>query len=464
MKPLLVAIVILAVQGVVIALIGVDPFQGLLERLAAAIGAPYNTFIVLMGTSILGLSAGTIGVFAVLRRRSLVGDAVAHSALPGLALAYLILGERNFPAMMAGAAAFGLFGSLSISWLRKNTRVKADAAIGIVLSVLFGLGLMLSGIVQDDPTGRQAGLDSFLLGKTAGMIGRDLLSISLVAANVTLFIALFFKEFKLVSFDGSFASVQGFPALALDAAMMGLVVVTTVIGLPAVGVVLMAALLILPAVSARFWSDNLRVTVLLSGGIGLLTGFTGSWLSSRYDDLPAGAVIVLAGSALFLVSAMLAPRKGVLARLWKRSAATLEISRQHLLRAFFEIEESETAAPEKGVSVDRLLGCRSWSAWTIRLLLFRARLAGEIRRKESEAWYLTPTGREKAAEVVRRHRLWEIFLVEQASIAPDHVDRDADELEHLLTDEMLEALEKRHLGEGCGADTVPASVHPVEND
>ena len=424
-------------------------------------GIPYNTMIVLLGTSVLGLASGTIGVFAVLRRRSLVGDAVAHSALPGLAVSFLILGERSFLAMMAGAMVFGLFGSLSISWLQKNTRIKADAAIGIVLSVLFGLGLMLSGIVQDDPSGRQAGLDSFLLGKTAGMVAQDLMSIFLVAANVFLFVVLFFKEFKLVSFDGSFASVQGFPALTLDAIMMGLIVITTVIGLPAVGVVLMAALLIIPAVSARFWIDNLRGMVVLSGGIGLLTGLVGTWLSSRYDDLPAGAVIVLSGAALFVVSVFVAPKKGIFARAFRRLGTGLHIAEEHLLRAFFEIEECREVGKHRGVSMQSLMQRRSWSVLTVRWLLWRSLWSGDVKREGSDGWYLSRKGREKAADVVRRHRLWEIFLVEQASIAPDHVDRDADELEHLLTDEMIQELESKHMGDTA---ELPASVHPVEQD
>ncbi len=249
--------------------------------------------------------------------------------------------------------------------------------------------------------------------------------------------------------------------MTLDAIMMGLIVITTVIGLPAVGVVLMAALLIIPAVSARFWIDNLRGMVVLSGGIGLLTGLAGTWLSSRYDDLPAGAVIVLSGAALFVVSVFVAPKKGIFARAFRRLGTGLHIAEEHLLRAFFEIEECREVGKHSGVSIQSLIQRRSWSVLTVRWLLWRSLWSGDVKREDSDGWCLSRKGRERAADVVRRHRLWEIFLVEQASIAPDHVDRDADELEHLLTDEMIQELERKHMGDTA---ELPASVHPVEQD
>jgi manganese/zinc/iron transport system permease protein len=284
MRAILLLVSIVALELAVFAWAGIEPIQLALQSTASATYIPYNTLVVLLGTGTLGLASGVVGAFAVLRRRSLVGDAVAHSALPGLAIAFMLSGERHFAFMLVGALVAGLIGGFLITWLQQNTRIKADAAIGIVLSVLFGLGIVLSRIVQDDPSGRQAGLDSFLLGKTAGMISQDLLLISIVALNAIAIVALLYKEFKVISFDPHFASAEGLPVLFLDSLLMGLLVVITVIGLPAVGVVLMAALLIIPGVSARFWTDRLHRMIWLAGLFGLLTGAAGTYLSGDRAD------------------------------------------------------------------------------------------------------------------------------------------------------------------------------------
>src|SRR5262245_5145817 len=202
---------------------------------------------VLLGTSLLGLSSGVIGSFAVLRRRALLSDALAHAALPGICVAFLLSGHRSFLALLTGAFLSGLLGVGVISVLRRHTRTKEDAAIGIVLSVFFGLGIALSRIIQNQPLregGSRAGLDNFIFGKTAGMLVEDVYVILALLAFLLLVVTLLYKEFKLVSFDPEFAAVQGWPTLWLDLALMGLLALTAVVGLPAVGVVLMAALLI----------------------------------------------------------------------------------------------------------------------------------------------------------------------------------------------------------------------------
>ncbi|MGH9360916.1 MAG: metal ABC transporter permease, partial [Thermoanaerobaculia bacterium] len=221
-------------------------------------GLDYNTTVVVVGTGLLGLASGVIGTFAVLRRRALVGDALAHAALPGICIAFLLTGERAFLPLLAGAFLSGLLGVWVVSLLARHTRTKEDAAIGIVLSVFFGTGISLSRFIQSQGSaGSKAGLDHFIFGKTAGMLAQDVYTIAFLVLAVVAAVALLFKEFKLVSFDPEFGSVQGWPTLRLDLALMGLLALTTVVGLPAVGVVLMAALLIIPAAAARFWTEGL---------------------------------------------------------------------------------------------------------------------------------------------------------------------------------------------------------------
>jgi len=275
----------------------------------------YNTLVVLAGVGLLGAAAGLVGTFATLRRRALVGDALAHAALPGLCVAFLLIGERWLPGLLLGALVSGLVGVGVIAFLRRFTRIKEDAAIGIVLSVFFGLGIVLvTWIQKTSTTGSKAGLDSYILGKTAGIVLADVQLIGLVAAAILALVLLFYKEAKLLVFDPDFARVQGWPVGWLDFLLMGLLAVVVVIGLPAVGVVLMAALLILPGSTARFWSDRFGVILTLATLFGAATGLVGASLSAATDTLPAGPIIVLVGTALFVASALFAPRRGVVAR------------------------------------------------------------------------------------------------------------------------------------------------------
>lgn len=279
----------------------------------------YNTMMVLLGTSLLGAASGLIGSLAVLRRQSLAGDAFAHAALPGLCLAFMVIGEKNLSALLLGAFLSGILGLVVVTFLVRFTRIKQDAALGIVLSTFFGLGIVLSRIIQNQTsTGSKAGLDSYILGKTAGIIASDVYLIGSVALLCLMVIVLLFKELELLTFDADFARSQGWPVLGLDLLLIGLLGLVVVIGLPAVGVVMMAALLILPGVTARFWTDRLAVMLPISVGFGIITGSVGTWLSAEYSNLPAGPIIVLVGAALFLISALLAPRRGLIAR-WRRA-------------------------------------------------------------------------------------------------------------------------------------------------
>ena len=264
----------------------------------------YILILVLTGVSLLGASAGLIGCFAVLRRRSLTGDALAHAALPGLCLAFLFLGERNLPAMLFGALMAGLLGVSVISAIRRHTRIKEDAAIGIVLSVFFGLGVVLKRVIQRVPGGSKAGLDSYIFGQSSGMSSADLYWIVGLTLLTLLAVVILYKEFQLVAFDSDFARAQGWPTVVLDLMLMGLIALAVVVGLPTVGVLMIASLLIVPAASARFWTERLANMLWLSAMFGVLSGILGTIMSSTFD-LPTGPAIILTSSTLFLGSLIL---------------------------------------------------------------------------------------------------------------------------------------------------------------
>ncbi len=436
----------------------------------------YLTLIALLGTSLLGSVAGVLGSFAVLRRRALVGDLLSHAALPGLCLAFMILGTRHFLGMLAGALLSGLAGVALITLVCRWTRTKEDAALGIVLSTFFGGGIVLSSIIQNRPGSEPAGLQSYIYGQVVGMTRGDLYLFAGVSAAALLVVVLLYKEFQVLSFDPGFARAQGWPTLALDMTMMGTLALVTVAGLPAVGVVLMAALLILPGATARFWTDRLGPLLLLSGILGAATGATGTLLSAGvvkpwlgFDPLafgtgdsspPTGPVIVLCGTAIFLFSVFFAPRRGVVARLWAGVRLRWKTARENLLRTLYELSEAQLPnLPE--ISLDALLSHRAWSRAQARRLVGWLVRAG-LGQRGPGGIRLSEQGLAEAGRLVRAHRLWELFLIQDADIAPDHVDRDADAIEHLLTPEMVDRLEADLVAAGKLPErAVPRSPHEM---
>jgi len=405
----------------------------------------HNTRVVILGTAMLGFAAGLVGCFTLLRRRALVGDALAHATLPGIAIAFLWVtaagGDgKALPNLLVGATLSGMLGIASILIIRRGSRIKEDAALGIVLSVFFGAGVALLGVVQQTSTGNAAGLESFIFGKTATMVASDARLIGWASAGCAITCGLLFKELKLLCFDESFAGSRGYPVVILDAALMAIVVVVTIIGLQAVGLVLVIALLVIPAASARFWTDHLPTMLVLAslfGMTGCLFGAAGSALVPR---LPSGAMIVLTTSAGFAVSFLIGFRTGWLVRWWRRLRLGASIDRQHLLRELYELFEQSPG--RTSVSMTELLAARSWSSSRLRRILFHASRDGWITENISHSEFaLTQRGQAEARRLVRRHRLWELYLIHHADVAPQRVDRDADAIEHVLDAETVAELE-----------------------
>ncbi|WP_141432158.1 metal ABC transporter permease [Bacillus sp. 03113] len=274
-----------------------------------------NTQWILLGSMLLGLSSGVIGSFAYLRKQSLMGDALSHAALPGVCLAFMVTGSKSIFYFLIGAVLAGVLATFLISFITRHTRIKQDSALGIILSVFFGVGIVLLTQIQHSDLGNQSGLDKFLFGQAASMIQSDVYTMAIISAVLVGVCVLFFKEFKLLSFDAGFAKGIGLPVVLLDQFMMLLIVAAVVVGIQAVGVVLMAALLITPAVAARYWTEKLHVMIIISGLFGVLSGFSGTFVSTIAHNLPTGPLTVLAASCLFIFSVLFAPKRGVVSKL-----------------------------------------------------------------------------------------------------------------------------------------------------
>lgn len=272
----------------------------------------HNAQWVLLSTLILGMAAGTIGCLAYWKRQSLMSDALSHAALPGVIIGFMLMGTKNLPVMIIGAAVSALLGALLIQWVRSSTRVKEDAAMGIILSVFFGLGIMLLTFVNRMSGGSQSGLDSFIFGQAASMIYTDVITMLVLAIVVLLIALIAFKEWKLFLFDPDFAKGMGLSSRVMNGVYVMVMVLVIVIGIQAVGVILMAALLIIPAVSARYWTNSFKWMVILSALFGGGAGMMGTLISTFGKGWPTGPFIVIAAAAMFVVSLTCGFSKGLL--------------------------------------------------------------------------------------------------------------------------------------------------------
>lgn len=271
----------------------------------------YTLRTVALGAAILGIVSGMLGSFAVLRKQSLLGDAISHAALPGIVIAFLLTHNREPVVLMLGALIAGWTATLFMLNIIRTTRIKDDSALGLVLSVFFGLGLMLLTFAQRLPDATQAGLDKFLFGQAATLLQRDVITMAFIGFLALALLLILWKEFKLMTFDPEYAASLGFPVRVLDVVLTTLMVIAIVIGLQTVGVVLMSAMIVAPAAAARQWTDKLNLMVLLGGLFGALAGVSGTLISSTGERLPTGPVIVLCISLIVVFSMFFAPNRGL---------------------------------------------------------------------------------------------------------------------------------------------------------
>jgi manganese/zinc/iron transport system permease protein len=353
----------------------------------------YTLRIVALGAATLGIVAGALGAFAVLRRQSLLGDAVSHAALPGIVLAFALTGTKAPLALLVGAALAGWIGTLLVMAVVRTTRVSYDSALGIVLSVFFGIGLVLLTDVQKRPDAAQAGLDRFLFGQAGGLLRSDVLTMAILGAPVLLALVLLWKELKLLSFDPAFGASLGFPMRALDVTLTALLVVSIVVGLQTVGVVLMSAMVVAPAAAARQWTDRLGAMVLLSAGFGAAAGVAGAIISSRAARMPTGPTIVLCVTLVVVASLLLPPNRGLAWRWLRERRNRRRLSVQAVLGDLRTLARQHQGTHAHPVAVLDLM--RAGRGGTKRTLSELER-RGWARRVGDDEWALTEAGAAQA--------------------------------------------------------------------
>lgn len=405
-----------------------------MDILIDAIPLPYTDAVVALGAAILGLTAGVLGAFAVLRGRSLVGDALAHSALPGVALAFIVTGAKDAGSLLVGAGIAGIVGALAMVAIERTSRIRPDAAIGVVLSSFFALGIVLLTHIADLNNANQAGLDKYLFGQAAGLLERDLVVMGGLSLAALAVVALGFRALKVTLFDTAFAGSVGLPVRALEVLMTALIVVAVIVGVRAVGAILMVALLVAPTVAARQLTNRLARVLVLAGAIGAAIGVAGALLSMR-AEVPTGPVIVLVGFAVVAACVLLAPGRGVL---WRAG----------------QLRRARRRARNEGVLVDLETALHAGPPPTEReLALSSGRSRRELRRalrnldrlglleRDGRRVFLSEAGASTAHTMLERRELWTLWLEHGARLElPDAREPDPRDLRASLGEEYVDRL------------------------
>ncbi len=361
----------------------------------------YTLRLVAAGSAVLGATSGALGSFAYLRRQSLLGDAVSHAALPGIVLAFMLTGSKVPVVLMLGAGLAGWISTLVVQVIVRRSRVPYDSALGIVLAVFFGFGLVLLTLVQRRADTAQAGLESFLFGQAASLLRRDVVAMAVLGAIALTVLTLLWKEFKLLGFDPDFGASLGLPVRRLDGLLTFLLVVAIIIGLQTVGVVLMSAMIVAPGAAARQWSRRLAPMVLIAAAIGVVSGVSGSVISSSVPRMPTGPTIVLILSLIVVVSLFMAPRRGLVWRYFRignlRNAPDLDPVLMHL----YALSHQHPGDPEHGHPV-AVIRTMSPPDAKVDAALVRLVDRGLAQRTDDGGWAPTAIGRREAQRILDR--------------------------------------------------------------
>ena len=356
---------------------------------AVELFSDYTARTILLGAASLGVVSGVVGSYAVLRKQSLVGDVMSHAALPGIVLAFMIVGVKEQLPIFIGAALSAVLAVFVINLVTRNSRVKTDSAMGIALSVFFGLGLVLLTYVQRMPDANQAGLDKFLFGQAEALVEKDVLIIGLTGFFALLVVGLFWKEFKLLCFDPDFGGTMGFSMKSLDILVTAVIVSAIVIGLQTVGVVLMSSMLIAPAVAARQWTGTMGSMVILAAIIAAVSGVTGVALSAGFENVPTGPAVIVCVSVIAFFSVLFSPN-GFFTLKLKDARSRREIKKDYVLKALHDLA-LEHDDPGYAHS-ERLLALGSEKGFSVKKSLWALQTAGYVESVGEDNWRLTQSG------------------------------------------------------------------------
>lgn len=405
-----------------------------------------NVIYVVIGMVCITASSALIGTFAYLRKRALIGDAIAHSLLPGICLGFIAAGEKNMFYLFFGAFLTGWFSTFLVDYIVNKSKIKQDAAIGIVLSTFFAIGIVLLTYIQNGDYSDQGGLNQFLFGQAAAINKDELILFVAILVIIGLSIFSFYRAFILVSFNADFAKSIGLPVKFIEFLITSLTVLSIAAGIQALGVVLMSALIVTPAAAARFWSHKLPYILLIAVVFSVFSGLVGAYVSYANAATPTGPWVVLVLSLITLISFLGSSKNGILASYLKARTIKQKILRENILKSIYQFHESKNHIDKLDLimSAPELLEIRMFDTDQLQKGI-RSLIKMELLTELDERYQLTVNGRLESRRIVRLHRLWEQYLLKRTSIDALHVHSGAEAIEHILSPELEQELE-RELG------------------
>ena len=393
---------------------------------------------VVFGVAVIGFISGVVGVFSFLRKKTLVADAISHAVLPGVCVGFLFAGTKDPLVLMTAAVVVGWMSVWMIDMIVRTTKLKEDAAIAIVSTFFFAIGSVLLSYISKSENAEQTGLKNFLFGNAATMTDLDVNVFVIVSLVVLLVVVLFFKQFKLFCFDEAFSKVIGLPVKSIEFLLSTLTVLTVAIGIQAVGVVLMSALLIAPASAARYWTNKLSLMLLIAGLFGLFSGVFGVVVSTFKEAMPTGPWIVTVLFLFTVLTLLFAPKKGWFSIKKLNDFNKFKVMEENLLKVFYQyLEEGKEELAVMEILEKRPVDTSDLEKVLSRLMKKRYLL------KQGQHYRLTSNGRIEAMRIVRSHRLWELYLTQRMKFKEDHIHGSAETIEHLITPDIeLELLKE----------------------
>lgn len=395
-----------------------------------------NVKVVFWGSLLLCAISGLVGTFTFLRKRSLLGDVISHSVLPGIALAFMLGQQKNPLYLLIGATITGWISTFLVDYITKKSKIKNDTAIALILSVFFGVGVLLLTHIQHSGNAAQSGLDQFIFGRASAMNMGDVWLFAIVGLVITILVLIFFRGLSLLSFDENYSQSIGFPIELLKLILSITTVITVAMGVQAVGVVLMSALLITPAACARFWTNKITYLALLAVLLSGLSGVIGSAISYTYNGMPTGPWIVVVISLFAFISAFIGTEQGLSKKLIQRNQNNKKILRENTIKLFYQPDSSHP-----GYTLNEVLEKSNMQLATLKKGLKMLRSDGLLELNNGN-YSTTADGEVEAKAIVRKHRLWELYISRFMHLAPDHVHDDAEGIEHVITPEIEKELEK----------------------
>lgn len=385
----------------------------------------------LIASVTIGISCGLIGTYIMLRRMSLIGDALAHAVLPGVVVSFMVAGKSEV-ALFIGAVVSGILTVLLIGFVNRNSKIKEDTSIGIIFTGAFALGILLVSQLKQV----HIDLSSYLFGDVLGVSTGDI-TLSMIIMVVIIFcIVLFYKQLLLTSFDPTMAMTIGISTTLVHYMLMTLLSMSIVAGLQSVGVILIIAMLITPPATAYLLSNNLKKILLLSATFGTISAITGLYLSYHFN-FASGASIVLVAVALFMLAFLFSPKEGVVTKLFRRRSASKMVLIEDVIKLSYRFKDEtgktelvDKIANELGISNSRVEGA-------IKTLIGK----GLVERSNGN-YQLTSDGVKYALRLVRTHRLWETYVTRENVVDIEHIHPEAEKVEHVLTEDMVDELDE----------------------